>query len=571
MTRTFLPALLALVVSALASPSILAQEREIEMSSVPRDLADRLIGIASDPLTVHLSGDVSIPADSVIPTDVVVMGSLRLAGRIEGDLIVVEGDAVLAEGSEVVGDLTVVGGEVTGDDLAIVGGTLMAFGPTLPILPDAVTERVSTGERGLPNGIHRDFGREGSSRFTVDPLSFNRLEGLALELGPAFSTGGRGPFRADAVVILRTEGRAPFQTDRYGYRVGAEQFVGGRREVRFGGGVFSFIAPIESRGLTDSENDWSTFLFASDHRDYLETRGARAFIRVTPRRVPLDVTIEYREERFGVVAPSDPWSVFSRGRLWREQPLVAEGSLRSLIAEVELDTRDDRSQPRTGWLIRGRWREGLGGTLALPTGVLPPPGPDDPDAPVGPEVDAELSTAFVDLRRYNSIGSGATLAFRGVLGGSPAGEVLPAQLQHTLGGPGTLPGHPAFAADCGARSTHVILSRDAVERAMYPFYGCDRFALFQAEYRGSIAHFLGFGSSSRRRGRDHGSPWWVVFFDTGRAWAEGDWVGMERTDSPTLYDAGLGILIGGLGVYWAKPLGDEAEGSTVTVRLGQRF
>lgn len=63
----------------------------------------------------------------------------------------------------------------------------------------------------------------------------------------------------------------------------------------------------------------------------------------------------------------------------------------------------------------------------------------------------------------------------------------------------------------------------------------------------------------------------MVFFDWGRAWAEGDWVGLGRTDSPTLYDAGVGIRLGGLGIYWARPFGDDADGSNVTVRLGQRF
>ena len=48
-------------------------------------------------------------------------------------------------------------------------------------------------------------------------------------------------------------------------------------------------------------------------------------------------------------------------------------------------------------------------------------------------------------------------------------------------------------------------------------------------------------------------------------------MGLGRTDSPTLYDAGVGIQLGGLGIYWARPFGDDADGSKVTVRLGQRF
>jgi hypothetical protein len=543
MMRPLLGVLIALLVSL---PAV-AQEREIERSTVPRDLADRLIGIANDPGTARFQGETTIPSDSVVPGDVVVLGSLRLGGRVGGELIVVEGDVDLGPASEVVGDLTVVGGEVRGDELAHVGGTLMAFG--LPrAIPVNLADRVSTDERGLPNGIRGDFGREGSTRFTLDAATFNRLEGLSITAGPAFSTGGRNPFRAHIFVIWRSEGRSPFQNDRLGYRVEMEQLLLGRRELRIGAGLFSRVEPIESWGLTDQENSWSAFLFTNDQRDHLEVRGGRAFVRVTPRHLPVDLTVELRDERSGVVAPGDPWSVVSRDRPWRQQPLVSEGSLRSLVAQIRLDTRDDRYEPGAGWLVQAVWQEELDGALTLPEVTVSSESPQGTPTLVGlPEITSDVSRAFLDVRRYNTVGRGTYLNLRGVIGGSARGAVLAPQFQHTLGGPGSLPGHPAFAADCGARGGLVSLKREGVERTMYPFYGCDRFALFQAEYRGSLGNFLGLGSSGHRRGRES-DPRWVVFFDAGRAWADGDWGDFSRPDSSTLYDAGLGVLVGGLGI-----------------------
>jgi hypothetical protein len=143
------------------------------------------------------------------------------------------------------------------------------------------------------------------------------------------------------------------------------------------------------------------------------------------------------------------------------------------------------------------------------------------------------------------------------------------QYQVTLGGPGTLPGHPLFAADCGARAGFLTLDRGDLTRTMVPYYGCDRVALFQAEYRGSVGGFFGWDNrGSRRDGLD---PNWVVFFDAGRTWQDGEWADFARTDSPTLYDAGIGLLLGNLGLYWAKPWGGDSDESTFTVRLGRRF
>jgi hypothetical protein len=558
-------ALQAMALLALAVPAA-AQEREIEAATVPRDLADRLIGIANDPATQRFLSGLDLPSGSALSGDVVVMGPARIGGRVDGELIVVNGDLELAPTAEVTGDLTVVRGAIRGGETAALGGTVMAFGGS-PVLLGPVGETVSTGDRGFPNGVRRDLGEDGFSRLTMEFGSFNRVEGLPVRVGPSVSSGGSNPFRAEGGVVLRTEGAVPFQNDRYGYWVQAEQFVGGGRRYRVGGGIFSHIGPIESWGVTDDENALSTFLFTRDQRDHLERWGWRVFARATPRRLPLDLTVEYRDEEMGSVAERDPWSIFGGDRGWRLQPLVAEGSLRSVETTLRIDTRDDGScparfapclgEPRSGWWIQASWLEGLGGTLAVPTTAALPPA-----------FSPEFSRGLLDARRYNRVG-GAYLNFRGVLGGSPEGEILPPQYQHSLGGVGSLPAYPAFAADCGARASVVTYAEGAGDRAMYPFYGCDRFGLFQAEFRGGLGTLLGFGGSQRL----DPDPGWVFFFDAGRAWSNGDWGALARTELPVLYDAGIGVMLGDVGIYWAHPFGQaEGEGeSTITLRMGRRF
>lgn len=558
----------------LLAPTISAQERAIEEAGLPQNTADRLLGIANDPATLRLPGDSRVAADSVLAGDVLVTGPLYLAGHVEGDLIVVDGDLEMASGARVQGDLTVIQGDVRGSEEATIGGTLIAYRRSSRYVQRGErTREVTERTPRLEHHVHAG----GSVRFGVRAGDYNRVEGLPVRVGPILDTGGRNPFRAESQLIWRTEGKVPFAADRLGFDVKAEQFLGGRRELRLGGGVHSTIGPVERWGLTDGENSWSTFLLTSDERDYFERRGWSAFLRATPRRLPLDVTVEYRDEEQGSVAAGDPWTLFRSDRPWRAQPVVAEGSLRSAVVSLEIDTRDDHRDPVDGWLVRTTWHRGLGGSLALPPTEAWSTGEEDEGgvAPsTTPDLDARFSAGLLDVRRYQPVGHRGALALRGVVGGSPGGDLLPPQYQHALGGVGSLPGHRRFSADCGARSSQVGLERDGAEAAMFPFYGCDRFALAQAEYRGPVDLDVGFGSfDNDRRGHRHssGGPSWAVFFNAGRAWTTGDWGELVRPESTTLYDAGLGLLLGHGGVYWAVPLGEGVSGSTFTIRLSRRF
>ena len=124
----------------------------------------------------------------------------------------------------------------------------------------------------------------------------------------------------------------------------------------------------------------------------------------------------------------------------------------------------------------------------------------------------------------------------------------------------------------------VTIAGSSDGKAFFPAYGCDRFALGQVEYRGTLSLDFGFGSPDWD---DDGwddveidlSPTWVVFFDAARGWAypEPAFGGGER-DTGLLYDAGVGLLLGDVGIYAALPLnGDVEQEPRFFVRLGRRF
>ncbi len=544
-----------------------AQEREIDSASLPRSTADRLIAIANDPATLRFGADSYIPGDSVIVGDVVVMGAFTLAGRIEGNLIVIHGGLAMEPGASVMGDITVIQGEITGEDIAAIGGTLTAYRNDSRLVQRGERRRevaddfppVRRGRSAFFPSYERDSRSSSWFRFSVQGGDYNRVEGLPLKIGPRVDTGGRSPFRANAQIIWRTEGHPTFAQDRLGYEVQAEQFLGAGRRLRVGGGAFSEINPIEGWGLADSENSLATLLLTDDGRDHFERKGWRAFVRATPRDLPLDLTMEYRDEQHGVVGVGDPWTAFRRDREWRLQPLVAEGDLQSAVVTLEMDTRDDHDDPIDGWLARATWQRALAGSIV------------DQD----PGLEDGFSTGFLDVRRYHPVGRSGSLALRGVLGGAiEEASSLPPQFQHALGGIGSLPGHARFSADCGARSSVVPFERDGEEATMYPEYGCDRFALAQIEYRGPIQFHFGFSEprgDARQRRRHRPGMSWAVFLNAGQGWSADDSTGPGRADSGILYDAGIGLLIGSGGIYWARPLGNDAGGGIFTVRLSRRF
>lgn len=595
-----------LVLLLLAAPGS-AQEHEIRSASLPPDVEREILRLYAGG-GARYDGPAQIGRADVIGHDVAAMGGpLRVAGRVEGNLAMVHGDVIIEPGGVVTGDVTVVGGEVRLENRGIVGGTITTYA--------AASRGRRAWDHDRPRGEwdrDRDRDREdgadidddaderrerrrrvrsdrGDARLTVRAgSSYNRVEGLPVMFGPVIRTAGSNPLRVEALAIWRSESGS--DTDRMGYRVKAEQFFGDRR-FSVGASLFSVVQPLDGWQISDLEASLAAVAFHDDYRDYHGRTGWGAFATVRPM-AGLEATVEYRREEHDARAAGDPWSLFHGGEEWRRQPLVGEGDLHLLGASAELDLRDRRSDPREGWLARVSVERPVSGSLSRPAmfAVMsdPIPGGAEPDVPAT-ELSTDFTSAQVDVRRYDRVGRRSQLNARVMAGGSLTGDALPAQYQHTLGGFGTLPGYPTFHADCGARTFAGMHD----EEHYFPAYGCDRFALAQLEYRGSLSLDLGFGSPrydddrwDSRRDRRRSDRWdwqavdfnprWVAFLDAGRGWGTGravDVAGLDADrDTGTLVDVGLGFLIDDFGIYAALPLtGGVDQEPRFFVRLGRRF
>jgi hypothetical protein len=566
-------ALLLLAAATRTAPAV-AQDAATQL---PDSIATRVVAFYNAPGTIRLAGESTLPAGAAITGNVAVLGGpFVLGGRIEGDVLVINGELRLQSGAEVTGHVIVVGGGLSGEALARIGGGTEAWREPLRFRQEANgLVHAPLVETGISAGREFPFGR--TDLLIAARHDYNRVEGLPIEIGPRIRFGRINPTVVEALAIYRSSAGVRIDPDQMGYSLRLEQFLAGGRSARIGVRAYSDITAIEDRGISERENSLSTFVLHKDLRDAFERRGWAAWFRYARAGWPHDLTVEYRDERNASIAPGSPWSLLDNDQPWRPEPLIAEGKLRSLTGRFVYDTRNEVADPAAGWLIAAQVEQGLSGRLRRPSAVMV--GGDTMPATPARE---QFTHAAVDLRRYVRLGPGSRMAFRAFAAGSPNGLALPAQRQHSLGGEGSLPGYPTFAFDCNARNTEWT----AGDQAVYPNYGCSRVALVQLEYQSAFP-FLArqFGALGRSFDLEHLLRW-VVFFDAGRAWNEpealdGQGLGPGLPGGPPPFtglgardfaaDAGFGVRLGPIGIYWAVPLSSAGQGINFFIRLGPRL
>lgn len=590
-------ALTALAALALAAP---AAARAQEPGALPRDLAERITEVLNDPATERHEGVTAVEAGRTVPADLAVLeGDLALAGRVDGSVVVVNGNLQLADGAQVGGDVIVVGGEIEGEDAASVTGDMVVFDEpvshcrrdgrvdvsgncgavALDAAPAAGPSQAAADDDARRKGEGRE--KRGAAELIFSPgRSYNRVEGLPIHLGAELETGGSNPLRVQAMGILRTaDQESDLGAETWGYDVRVEQFIGGFQALRVGARAFSVVDPIEGWHLTDLENSLSTFVLHRDFRDHYAREGWSAYAVVTPPGSPVTVTGELLWEDHRSLAPAAPWALLGNDRGWRIQPLVAEGPVRALVGSAVIDTRSEAWDPSSGWYVRAELEHTLASDLIRPAYISTQSG-----MPFLIESNrfGEYTRGLLDLRRYNRISPSQRLNMRIAVGGSMSVFPLPPQRQNALGGEGTLPGYGLFSLDCGSR--RFLGTRTAARDGarFYNGYGCDRFALFQAEYRGdfSLRLPLGGGARSDAAEAEDGGGWadvrmidaalnWVFFVDAGAGWTSLE----GQHDEDIAVDVGAGILLGDLGLYVATPVRDvyDRGGVNFFIRLAPRF
>lgn len=526
-----------------------------------------LIALHNAPGTSRFAGEARIARDTELRGDAAILnGPLVVEGALVGRILVVNGNAILEPGARVTGDLIVVGGDIEGAEYAVVDGELIVYREPLAYrrVGELIHAEPPVPIAGVSAGREFPFGR---TSFSVAMAgAYNRVEGLPIGFGPRVSFGHSNPTVLEATLIYRTAGGFTLDEGQLGHVVRAEQFLGGHGRVRMGALHRSEVVPIETNGLTDTESSLATFLLHRDYRDRFDRSGWSAYLRWTNERRALDATLAYREEKHDTRAAMSPWTFIDNGEPFRPQPMVGEGSLRSLAFELQHDSRNEVRDPSSGWWIRFGTEQGLGGRMAVRV---------RPDGAGGVtndpwEVDERFSALSLDARRYLRLGPLTRVALRAWTAGSLDGGPLPPQRQHALGGEGSMPGFQLFRFDCGARVATAAFNNDSIP--FFPYYGCDRVVLAQASVERTLPFVRPLGRSLGLDFDFGSEPALALFADIGRAWnEEGALTGRGVGTSNFEVDAGIGLRFGRIGIYWAIPLSDEGGEPNFFVRIGPRI
>jgi hypothetical protein len=262
------------------------------------------------------------------------------------------------------------------------------------------------------------------------------------------------------------------------------------------------------------------------------------------------------------VPADDPISIF-RNDAWRPNPLVDDGHYTTWRFNLDLDTRNDRDSPTSGWLVHAFWEKSSSqdaAPLTLPNEVR------DPIAP-GPYASSRI---WFDARRYARLDPAVRAGLHLVAGGWIQGDPLSVQRRLSLGGPDILPGYGFRSFNCAPASL-ADPSRPAL---------CDRLIAAQLEVRTRTRIRLPLATSDPyltglQRLFAIREPDVVIFGDLGKSWISGQGPGRVPNDRvPRLRewasDLGFGFDAGGLGLYLAQPLTGGGP-LMFFVRLQRRF
>lgn len=411
--------------------------------------------------------------------------------------------------------------------------------------------------------------------------TYNRVEGLAVHAGPAFTdSSDMVRFSLEAFGILRSANTFRWDAQNVGHHVAVDlRTLSGRGPaLRITG--YDVVGPVEDWQMPRGEAGIATFLFHRDYRDHFGRHGASATASyVFDERLQVDAG--FADERWSSLAVRQVLTVLRNNHQWRPNPLVDDGRARLLTARGIVDTRNDPRNPSTGWLARMEYERGDLEIDAF--------GPASPVARSDSLSRSRYGRLLADVRRYNRISPASQLNFRIVAGGWLHGDELPLQRRFSVGGVATIPG--VHFRDTGISPDVLTCSGgDAPPGAPAQ---CERLLLLQTEYREELPFPAGtiFGGTPLRIRSASLTlrPVLVAFADVGRGWllpprvtsgtppdanAGRDLIYSTGRIPPLgtfSADLGLGVDLGLMGVYVAKSISESGEPVNLIFRAHARF
>jgi hypothetical protein len=359
-------------------------------------------------------GDYNVFAGETLDGHLVVTrGTVTVAGKINGSLIVIYGDALIDSTGEVLGDVVSIGGHIDRRPNSRI------FGDMVETSARYWHDKEDDWRRDRREKAREDRWQQDRYRWREiwendfeAKIHYNRVDGLFLggELPRTYSW--RYPVNLDVFGF----GGYAIRAKRWQYQAGAEFYIG--RAFRFivGGETHDFTDTQDQWIIPELENSLAAALINEDFRDYYRRDGFSLYLSQN-LGWPLKLTAAYRNDQHFDLKNKTDWSLFVNQKKFRANPAILPRKMISYAGQISLDTRDYKDHPRRGWLIS------LEGETSKP------------------EFDSEVDfdRLLVDVRRYQPIAYGKNVDVR-LRAGSARG-FLPEHYLFDLGGISTLRGY----------------------------------------------------------------------------------------------------------------------------------
>lgn len=357
---------------------------------------------------IPINGDHLISAGETVDADIVITdGNIEINGEVLGSVIVIDGNMLIDRLGIIRGDAIA----ISGDIIRKVGGVIVGneIETSWRNFVDMESQSRGPWRDRLENRRIYDWENEIFGNDNV-MFRYNRVEGVFL----GAEIAKRNLYDTRMFDIYGNVGYG-FESEKWRYTIGLEkQFF---KNDRFGIGVKSY-------DLTDSDDFWrigynentiAALFVREDFLDFYNRSGLTAYINQEILSSTL-LRFEYRADTFESMRNAARWSVFGGGKVFRPNPLIDEGDMRSINLIGLFDTGNSGRVTERGWWIRfdGEYTSpDLGG-------------------------DFDYARYILDLRRYMRLNSYENLNFRLMFGASRG--LLPVQRMFYLGGIGTLRG-----------------------------------------------------------------------------------------------------------------------------------
>jgi cytoskeletal protein CcmA (bactofilin family) len=426
--------------------------------------------------------DTTINDDEDVNGNVIVVeGDLTIRGQVEGDVLVILGKIKIENNAVINGNVTSIEGNIYQEEKSLINGNQIEtriknlfpreewdhdFEPderysTL----DKYTHRYDNSYSTLPLG-HKDQSLL---------LRYNRVQGLFLGWAIPKNIGGK-------YNIFSIHGFAGYgiKESKWSYQIGIDRWIFDQRDYRFeiGAQAYDQTDTRDSWMISPLENSLAAFFLHRDFQDFYRRYGYEIHASQN-LSIFFKGTLAFRDDKYKSTKKNTDYALFGRDRKFKENPLINEGNMRSIYAELYLDTRDNKENPRRGWY----------GKLSGET------------SNTGLNSDFSFNQYIFELRRYQRLGDHERLDLRFMIG-TGEGE-FPFQKGYELGGLSTLRGFEfkQFRAP--------VTTEGPVAQ------GFDRMLLGNVEYNISPRLFnTGFLFFDDIR--------YIVFFDFGNAWYNSD-------------------------------------------------